>query len=295
MSRSLNGIRVAHFEARRAAELNSLISRHGGLPWSAPALSEVPITPGENEHAVIDELVAGSFDVVVFLTGVGTRRLFDEAAKANRLDRVLAALRGATIIARGPKPVPILREYGLRAGRVAPEPHTTVELIATFDIEPVGGRRVLVLTAGEPLAEPSAALRARGAEAVELQLYKWALSPADAVRLEETIKEILAGRMDSVLFTSQVQIRHLLDVATTHALNEPLLAALRERVLVGAVGPTVEQALEQYGLHADVVPAHPKMGHLVVALADRVAPSKPSDTVLLIDYVQAVLNGRGGF
>jgi len=279
MSRSLHGIRVAHFEARRAAELNGLISRHGGVPWSAPALSEVPISPGERENAVIDELVAGVFDFVVFLTGVGTRRFFDEAVSTSRLDGVITALRRATIIARGPKPVPVLREYGLRANRIAPEPHTTVELVATLDAEPVRGRRVLVLTAGELFEQPSASLRARGADAVELQLYKWALSPADASRIEETIDEVAAGRMDAVLFTSQVQLHHVLEIATKRAVHDALLSALRERVLVGAVGPTVEQALAQHGLHADVMPEHPKMGHLVVALAARVALPKSSDAV----------------
>jgi uroporphyrinogen-III synthase len=286
MSRSLHGIRIAHFEARRAAELNGLISRHGGVPWSAPALSEVPITPGERENAVIDELVSDAFDLVVLLTGVGTRRLFDEAVRAKRLSGVITGLQRATIIARGPKPVPVLREHGLRANRIAPEPHTTIELVATLDTEPVGGRRVLVLTAGEPFEQPSASLRARGAEVVELQLYKWALSPSDASRIEETINEIVRGRMDAVLFTSQVQIRHLLDIATQHAVRDALLSALRGHVLVGAVGPTVEQVLAQHGLHADVVPEHPKMGHLVVALADRVAPPKPGDAVFTTSFTQ---------
>src|SRR5215471_8111401 len=113
MSRSLHGITVAHFEARRAAELDGLISRHGGVPWSAPAVSEVPIAPGEEECAVIDELAAGQFDFVILLMGIGTRRLFDEVASACRLIDVIEAFRRAAVIVRGPKPVPVLRDFGL--------------------------------------------------------------------------------------------------------------------------------------------------------------------------------------
>ena len=295
MSRSLHGITVAHFEARRAAELNGLISRHAGVPWSAPALSEAPIAPGEKERITIDDLATGKFDLVILLTGVGTRRLFDEAAAANRLEDVIATLRRSVVVSRGPKPVPVLREHGIKATHVAPEPHTTTELLATLDALSVAGRRALVVTAGEPFAEPSASLRARGATAVELQLYEWALSPTDEARIDETIDQIIAANVDAVLFTTQVQVRHVFDVATRRGVSDTLVAALREHVIVGAVGPTVEQALAHLGLDSDVVPEHPKMGHLVVALAERVSPSKPSESVLLVDYVQAVLSGRGGF
>lgn len=255
------------------------------MPWSAPALSEVPTTLDDQERAAIDGLASGAFDLVILLTGVGTRRLFDEATRCNCRDLVIAALRRAIVIARGPKPVPVLREHGLKATRIAPEPHTTIELLAVLETQPVAGRRALVLTAGEPFDEPSASLRTRGASVVELQLYEWALSTADAARLHETINEIVAGRVDAVLFTSQVQVRHVLGIAAKHAASDALLSALREHVHIGAVGPTVEQALAQHGLHADVLPEHPKMGHLVLALADRVTPPKPSDTVLLVHDV----------
>jgi uroporphyrinogen-III synthase len=72
-----------------------------------------------------------------------------------------------------------------------------------------------------------------------------------------------------VLFTTQVQVRHVFDVAARRGVSEELARALREHVLIGAVGPTVAQALAQRGVCPHVVPEHPKMGHLVVALADR--------------------------
>lgn len=295
MSRSLHGITVAHFEARRTADLDSLIARHGGIPWPAPALSEVPIIPRDAERATLRALIAEAFDIVVLLTGVGTRRLFDEVARLGGLDDAVAALRRSTLVARGPKPVPVLRTHGLKATCIAPEPHTTIELLATLDTLAVADRRVLVLTAGESSEEPSATLRARGADVAELQLYEWALSPADAARIDETIDTIIAGAIDAVLFTTQIQVRHVFEVAARRASIPALLSALREHVLIGAVGPTVEHALAQFGLQADVVPEHPKMGHLVVALADHVAPPAPSETALLADYIHAVLDGRGGF
>jgi uroporphyrinogen-III synthase len=293
MSRSLNGITVAHFEARRATELDGLIARHGGAAWPAPALSEVPIEAGAEELGVLEELASGAFELIVLLTGIGTQRLFDEAALCDRLDGVTNALGRAIVVSRGPKPVPVLRRYGLKPAHVAPDPHTTHELLATLDTLSVSGRRVLVATAGEPFPEPSASLRSRNAHPVELQLYRWALSIQNVGRLDQTIDEIIAGRIDAVLFTTQVQVRHVFEVANRGGRAEALSSALREHVLIGSVGPTVTEALRERGLAADVVPKHPKMGHLVVALAEHVVPRERGDLALLSAYGHAVPGGRG--
>src|SRR4051794_29586 len=72
---SFDGLRVVTFESRLAGPMADLITRQGGVPIAAPALREVPI--GDNPAALsfADRLIAGDFDVVIFLTGVGTRHL----------------------------------------------------------------------------------------------------------------------------------------------------------------------------------------------------------------------------
>src|SRR6266446_900496 len=69
------GLRVIAFESRMAAETAALIERFGGSPTVAPAMREVPL---EDNRAALDfaaRLLAGHFDIVVFLTGVGVREL----------------------------------------------------------------------------------------------------------------------------------------------------------------------------------------------------------------------------
>jgi uroporphyrinogen-III synthase len=105
---------------------------------------------------------------------------------------------------------------------------------------------------------------------VELQLYRWELTDGDAVRVEETIDEIVASGITAALFTTQVQVRHVFDVATRQRRLTELTDALRDRVIVGAVGPTCATALRERGVEPHVVPEHPKMGHLVLALAREV-------------------------
>ena len=291
MPRSLSHLVVAHFESRRAAELENLIRRHEGVSLSSPAMSEVPVEVDAAGRDVLARLAAGNFDIVVLLTGFGTQRLIDEASRAGRLHETRVALSRATVVARGPKPVNALRQHALRPTHIAPEPNTTTQLLTTLEQLSVRHQRVLIVSAGESFDEPAASLRARGAYPTELQLYRWALSPADAAKLEQTIDAIIRGDAGAVLFTTQVQVRHLFDVASRTGRAVELTAALREHVLVGAVGPTSAQALIDRGIEPDVVPAHPKMGHLVVALAEHVTRQPVAEATSLTSYVRAVLEG----
>jgi uroporphyrinogen-III synthase len=80
-------------------------------------------------------------------------------------------------------------------------------------------------------------------------------------------------RADVVLFTSAQQVEHLYRVAAEHGREASLTDALRSHVLCASIGPMTTEALVLRGLHADLVPEHPKMGHLVQTIA-REAPAK---------------------
>ncbi len=66
--------------------------------------------------------------------------------------------------------------------------------------------------------------------------------------------------------TCQIQFRHLFSIAQRLELERDLVRALNERVVVAAVGPTCQALLRLYGVDVHVVPDHPKMGPLIVAL-----------------------------
>jgi uroporphyrinogen-III synthase len=75
------------------------------------------------------------------------------------------------------------------------------------------------------------------------------------------------------VFTTAVQLDHLQQVAATVPGRAAALAsALRESVLVSAIGPTAAEALAEAGIEPDVVPEHPKLGYLVNAIAERAKP-----------------------
>ena len=94
--------------------------------------------------------------------------------------------------------------------------------------------------------------------------------PDDTGPLRRAIVEVAEGRVGAILFTSAQQVVHLLQVAAEEGLEaEPPLASMARSVIVGSVGPTTTEALRAHGLPVDLEPDHPKMGHLVLALANR--------------------------
>ena len=263
------GSRVALLEARLAGETAAMVRRLGGIPVSAPALSEHAVDADPEVGAMIDDLLTTRHPVVVFLTGVAVNRMLTSAERQERERELVASLARATIVARGPKPVGALARRRLGVDIAVPAPYTTAEVIAALQAIPVANRTAFVVHYGERNEQIVAALTGRGAIVREIMLYEWRL-PADTTPLSRAIEAILAGEISVVAISSQIQVRHLLQVAGPTR-QERLVSVLNDRVLVGAVGPTCAAACVAAGIKAPIVPRHPKLGPLLALLAQRVA------------------------
>ena len=83
------------------------------------------------------------------------------------------------------------------------------------------------------------------------------------------VRELLEDRIDAVAFTNQIQVRHLFQVAAEMNLADRLKEKLsRGDTVVAAVGPVCAEALQALGVTPDVIPARPKMGPMITALAE---------------------------
>lgn len=263
---SFNGLRVTAFESRRAKEIEKLILYHGGVPRVAPSMREVPLSESGDALKFAGNLIDGRFDIVILMTGVGTRSLAEAVSKKYPLDEFTNALAKTKIVARGPKPVAALRELGLTPGITVPEPNTWHDILTTLDNElGVSGKNVAVQEYGIPNEEFIEELKKRGAHVTAVPVYRWAL-PEDIRPLREAIKSITAMNEDISLFTSSQQIYHLFDVAAEEGLADRLREGFKE-VAIGSIGPTTTEALARFGLAADYEPDSPKMGNLIREMA----------------------------
>jgi uroporphyrinogen-III synthase len=268
MSARLDGQRVALFESRLAAELSELVRRCGGVPVCVPAVVERRLPSGPEVRALLTALRVASPAVFVFSTGVGARALFDEARSQGLAPELLEAISRGEAVCRGPKAVAALYREGRLACRKARSPYTTVELVDALAEVEVCGRTVVLVHHGGGDDELVEALVGRGARVHELLVYDWQL-PEDTSALEQAARELAQGEFAAAAFTTQIQARHLMTIACRIGCHDTLVASLRSRVVVAAVGPTCARVLTELGVPAQVVADPPKMATMVGALVAR--------------------------
>ena len=263
-------------ESRRAAELAKLICNYGGEPIVAPAMREVPLESNTEALAFAKRLLAGEFDMVIFLTGVGARAILSVVETAYKREDYVAALQRVSVVPRGPKPVAVLRELGVIPAITVPEPNTWRELLHALDDAGalrtelrLRGARVAVQEYGVSNPELLSGLKERGASVTRVPVYQWAL-PEDRAPLQAAVKALAQGEIDVVFFTTSVQAAHLFQIAAEMKLGEPMRLGLR-RTLVASIGPTTSEELQRRGIPADLEPTHPKMGFLVKETSEQSA------------------------
>ncbi len=246
-----------------------MIERLGGRPWITSTLREVPV-PDDELRPWLDRLAAGSFDTVIFLTGVGCRLLLDAAERSGQWEAARTGLANTRVVARGPKPVQVLKQHGVRIDYVPPEPNTSDEVLAGLLSWDLSAMRIGLQCYGgsTPFLERlRARLAASEASVSEVMPYRWE-GPLDDQPVRELIAACLGGRVDALAIMSSSQIHNLFAVAEEYDQADELQRALNDpRVIVAAVGPVTRDAIESHHVHVDLEPEHPKMGHLITAVA----------------------------
>ena len=237
-------------------------------------MREVPLESNTEAITFADGLERGEFDLVILLTGVGTRALIAsvERVRGHR-DSFIEALKRTKIVARGPKPVAALREVQVAVWLTAPEPNTWREILTALDSRrselSLRGLRVAVQEYGVSNPDLLAGLRDRGAVVTPVPVYQWAL-PEDLEPLRAACRALVAEDVDVVLFTTATQVVHLTKVAETMGLEEAVLRGLQKAV-IASIGPTTSEELREHNTVPDMEASHPKMGFLVREAAERAA------------------------
>ncbi|GIF66138.1 uroporphyrinogen-III synthase [Asanoa ishikariensis] len=259
----LLGFTVAITAERRRDELGALLERRGARVVSAPAITIIPLLDDAALRTATVACVEHAPDIVVATTGIGFRGWLEAAEGWGVGEALRGGLGTARLIARGAKPCGAIRAAGLTEQWSAPT-ESCAEILDKLLAEGVAGRRIAVQLHGGPQDEFTTALRAAGADVVEVPVYRWT-AREDQEPLRRLVDQIVAGQVDAVTFTSAPAVIALLDAAGDRA--PAVLDAFGDRVLAACVGPVTAAPLRERGVPT-LVPDRARLGALVRAVTD---------------------------
>ncbi len=255
---------VAILESRLGHQVVELITKHGGQPFHAPALAEIPDVDHAFIAKLVNELQSRPARMAIFQTGVGTNALFKATDGLGLTEQLLALLANALVVVRGPKPTAALRSHGVRIDLSAKGPFTTAEVLDAVQAVPLKGERVIVQRYGVTNVELEEALEVRGAEVIEVPTYRWSL-PENIQPLIELMDALERRQLDAVAFTNAAQVYNLFAVAEKLRRADSLRSSLNH-TLVASIGPVSSGALKHFGVTVGLESSPPKLGPFVSAL-----------------------------
>ncbi|WP_131741582.1 uroporphyrinogen-III synthase [Actinomadura roseirufa] len=270
-SEPLAGFAVGVTAARRHEELAALLERRGARVVHAPAIRLVPLADDTGLLAATRACLGAPLDHVVVTTGIGFRAWLETADGWGLRAPLIDRLAGSDLVARGPKARGAVRSAGLRE-RWSPESEGSAEMIGHLLEKDLAGARVAVQLYGERQPELTGALRAAGAEVIEIPVYRWARTD-DPTPLRRLVGQAVAGTVDAIAFTSAPAVAETLAVAAEDGLEEPLVEALRAQVVAACVGPVTARELTERGVPT-VQPERARLGALVRALVSDLPPRR---------------------
>ena len=290
---SMAGCVVLVTAERRSAELAAALERRGAVVRHAPSLSMVPHTDDAELLRATLALLEDPPDVVVVTTGIGFRGWVEAADEHGLADRLLDVLRGARVVARGPKARGALQAAGLQADWVA-ESETSAEIAEALLDDGVAGSRIAVQHHGAGSDGLDEAFRAAGADVQSLVVYRWG-PPRDPDAVAASARATAAGEIDAVVFTSAPGAAAWLEAGERAGVADAVVGRLRHGcTLAAAVGPVTARPLLVRGVQP-LVPDRGRLGSLVRALVGHFGGLTVLDTVagpLQVHRGAAVLDGR---
>jgi uroporphyrinogen-III synthase len=270
MAPSLSGFTVGVTADRRWHEQAEMLRRRGAEVIHGPAISTVPLAADDGVRAATERLVDHPPDLVIAHTGLGMRSWLALADCHGLGDALIEALTGAEVLARGPKAAGAALAAGLDVVWRAPT-ETLAEVIDHVLARPsLDGLRIALQCDGGRVDDGIGELRARGADVVEVPVYRWH-TPDDLRPVERLIGATLAGRVHALTFTSSPALRNFVSAAEAAGCDDELRAALAGGVTAACIGPVCAASARAEGIAEPIVPARARLGSMVARLTEHLA------------------------
>jgi uroporphyrinogen-III synthase len=266
----LAGYTVAVASDRRRHALAGLLEAAGAKVASVQAIRAFSEADDPAVHAATDQIPGGPIDELLVSSDFGFRAWLRAARERGAADRLVAGFRPARLLASNPRAADALREVGLTE-IWSTAAASTEELVRYLLAHPLRGKRIVVQSDGVGVAELCHAMRAAGADVVEVRTYRYQ-PPAHADLLRRLGDQIVNRQVDAVAFTAAPAVEHLISQASADHNREQVLNALAEEVPAFCLGGLGAEPLYAAGVDA-LTPAAPFLEELV-ALACATVPQQ---------------------
>lgn len=268
----LDGFVIAVTADRRAEEQAELLRRRGAAVSFAPTIATEYLASDEDVRAATEATIAACPEYVVVLTGIGLRAWI-EASQSWGLDRgLLATLRSAKVLARGPKASAAASAAGIPVWRCAATEQTG-ELVEILRGEAPPGATVVLQRHGGTEARFASTLRNQNVTVLEVPVYRWRL-PNDHDNVRGLIQEIADRRVHAVTFTSAPAVQNLFAVADELDAVTALRDAFNGGVAAGCVGPVCAAVARDLGVVDPVYPEVGRLGLMIRALTAQLVATR---------------------
>jgi uroporphyrinogen-III synthase len=282
---SLSGLVVAVTGSRRASELARIIRSFGGIPYVAPTIGiEVNQQINKEAEQFIYKILKEKVDYAVFMTGPGVYSLISAARNLGIEKELIETLLKVTVVARSLKPKEALAKYGVKTKWV-PKNNTSAGIAQLLKGLGLAGKKVFIVWHGSYSLELKTQLEAAGASVLDSFTYTYSTDlkkngsqildsmgykyiPPEETKVLKLIEDLSNEYINAITFTSPPAARELFITADQHGLAESLRATLNTSVIVVAVGPSTQKALEENGIDVDVMPSIYKIGSMIKSLSD---------------------------
>ncbi len=266
----LAGYTVAVASDRRRHPLAALLEAAGARTVGVQALRAFSAIEPTAVRAATEAALAAPIDELLVASDFGFRSWLKAARRWGLADRLVERFAAARLLASNPRAADAIRDLGLyeiwstAAG-------SSEELVRYLLAHPQTGRRIVVQADGVALVELCHALRAAGADVVEVATYQYE-APAHADLLRRLGDQVVNGQVDAVAFLGPPAVTHLIAQAAADHRHDEVLNALAGEVAALCLGELAAAPLAAGGVAA-LTPDHPYLEALV-ALACAQVPQR---------------------
>ncbi|HVV37542.1 MAG TPA: uroporphyrinogen-III synthase [Acidimicrobiales bacterium] len=290
----LDGFAVGVTADRRAEEQIELLHRHGARALHGPTLRTLPLVADAALRANTEALLRDPPALVLANTALGIRSWLSACESWGLGADVADVLRASEIVARGPKAAGSLVTIGCDVAWRSPSGRLS-EVIAHLLDRPLTGVRVASQRDGSDADRAALALRAAGADVVEIGTYRWE-RPEDEAPAARLLDAVVDQSLDAVTFTSAAAVGNFFALAADRHQTDAVRAACTHGVIPVCVGPVTQEAAVAHGLPAAIAPTRPLLGAMVNTVVDAVARRRVrvdlADHALEVAGTLAIVGGR---